>query len=687
MEYNILVVDDDVVILEQLSALLKDIAEIYLATDGQSAIALARDIQPDLVLLDLGLPDIDGYDVMRAMKSTPRLKHIPIVVITSRAHSQSQFESYEQGAIAFLNKPIDGVIRKQVLNLLESHTTAKSHDDDMEDISYRFKNLFNMLSEAVVISDPNGRIEEVNQFCLNLFGYTRNELIGQNVKILTPPEIRRQHDKFIDDYNKTGEAHLIGNPREVEAYTKSGTPLVIELNLSEYKDNHSRHYIAVIRDNTEKRQTQAQLLKSAMYDPLTGLNSIVAFNLDMAKLSSTEAVNGYIYSVLLDIDDFQSLNAVLGTARCDELLQSIAEILNTIADKFSVRAYRLMSDRFILYGLENEDTTGQENKDRLISALEKALDELVSCINYSFGITGVCLKSSLRSVQKLDIKHQLELILVAERKVGHKGRINRANPESYEKGLQLASLKLNLHNDLDTSSLSIALQPKVDMNAQINSFEALLRWENQNFPLLYLGDYIDSAEDTGAIIQVGYFVLEETCQFLSSLPLGDRKRVFINLSIRQLSAHDFLANTLDICARYDIAPYEIGFEITESTISADLAFISQKLFEIRDAGFSLAIDDFGTGQSNLRYLNRLPISQLKIDKSFIDDIKDEKERHPLIDGIYYLAHSMSLEVVAEGVETAAQVAYVSRLGVDEIQGFYFYKPMPPSRCMAILADQ
>lgn len=686
MKHKILLVDDDEIILKQLSSAFSGLADIFLATTGQTALAMARDLEPSLILLDLGLPDIDGYDVMSTIKNDDALSHIPLIVITSRSKHSDFEQSMAGGASEFLIKPLDNhFIRTRAEALLkdvEHLKTASSPDKSMS--TERFTNLVSMLSEAVIITDSDGTIELVNQFCLNLFGYEKQELIGQNVKILTPPEIAKHHDHYVQTYNKTREAHLIGNPREMAAITKSGKELFIELNLSEYAEGGVRHYLGVIRDITEKKLVQAKLLKAAMYDHLTGLNTNLALTLDLEKITSTETKQGYIYSLLLDVDDFQSLNAVVGMEVCDELLKSIAHILSHLSVTYNCRAYRLMSDRFLVYGCDEDEDRAVKHKEVLLDAINRAMNELYVTLAYSSTVTTVCLVSSLASSQVLDLKHQLELVLRTARKNGKKGQTVRASEGGYQHGLEFAALKLGLQSEVYYSELSVVLQPKVDMSGQVCSFEALLRWNNSSFEHLYLGDYIEAAEVTSAIIDIGYFVIEEVCKFLFGIPLEHRKRVFINLSIRQVSATNLLQRIQEISTRYGVSAEHLGFEITESMVATDIEIVKERLFDMQQAGYVISIDDFGTGQSNLRYLHKLPISELKIDKSFVDDVEDGYGHYPLVEGIFHLAKSINLKVIAEGVEKKEQVIYLNRLGVDEIQGYYFYRPMSIEACEELL---
>ena len=685
MAVKILIVEDDPVTQLQYSEILKKQGTVYLASSGEEAIILAMVVKPDVIFLDIELPGCNGFDVVQKLKS----KQIPASVIMITAHNTPQnfIESVNSGVSYFLTKPVHADVIEVVLsNTLQRRQQKANSLAVIKNAESKFSNIISMLSEAVVVSDEKGIIQFVNQYCLNLFGYEHEELIGKNVKILTPPSIAKQHDQYIEEYNKTRQAHLIGNPRELEAVTKSGKKLIIDLNLSEFKDSDSRYYLGVIRDVTEKREMEEKLHQAAMFDALTGLRTRLSLSLELDKVSHTELKNGFILTAMLDVDDFQTLNTVLGFKVCDELLKTIASKLRHIQNTYSHKAYRVSADRFVVLGFSTDKDEAFQNKEILLDELEQLTVDMYRAHAFTVSITCVGYVTTLSEQEDNTLTQQLELSLKSARSQGKKGQVARASQLDNNVGLQIASLKLDLASNVDENTLYIVLQPKVNKLNKISSFEALLRWQDTRYPKLNLGHYIAAAEETGAIIQVGYFVIEQTCAFLADLHPAYRKRIFINLSIRQLFDANFTSFLASICAKHNIDHQYLGFELTESMVADDIVLVSKQLQKICDLGFEIAIDDFGTGQSNLRYIHKLPISQLKIDKSFIDDITDTTVSAPLVDSVYQIAKAMNLTVVAEGVEKLEQVDYLRKLGVEEIQGFYFYKPMPVEQCKELILE-
>tara|TARA_R110002049_G_scaffold52463_2_gene146881 strand:- start:9961 stop:12033 length:2073 start_codon:yes stop_codon:yes gene_type:complete len=681
---KILIVEDEAVAIAAMKKLTGQIGETYIATTAQAALAMTYDINPDIILLDLGLPDFDGFDVISSLKSDEKYFHIPIIVITSSTDRDSHLRVIRSGADDFLSKPFDYKLLESRINALlerQERLVAPTIKARARDLESKFSNVLGMLSEAVIVSDNRGKIELVNQYCLNLFGYQRDELIGQDVNILVPFS---ESDKHLQDHNLSGHDQLVGVLKEFNVTTKLGSNLYIEINSSEYSDIEGRHFLLVIRDLTEKRAIQAALVKKTMFDSLTGLNTLTAFHLDFDKLVSTEQTQGVIYALMMDLDDFRNLNILYGHRWCDDLLIKLAGGMGNLCISNRLRAYRLMGDRFLLCAFLEDGNYAYQKSDLIESGLKELLRSIDEHLNIKLSITATSLISTMDEIKNKPLLQLLEMSLMSAKNNDDRGRFIVADDTHYSHRVDLASISQLLLADPNYFDLSVVIQPKVNIAGDITSFEILLRCNNEEYPDISLQEFIELAENTGAIIDIGYFVIKQACLFLSQISVNKRKQVSVNLSLRQLSDRHFVTKVIEICETYKVANYLIRFELTESMVADDISLIAEKLETIKQSNFSISIDDFGTGQSNLRYIHRLPMSELKIDKSFIDDIVDTNGNYPLVDSICALARSMGLTIVAEGVETYAQVQYLSRLGCDEIQGYYFYRPMPLNVCLTLI---
>lgn len=687
MDKKILIVDDEEVAVASMENLACQIGDIYIATTAQAALSMTYDIEPDIILLDLGLPDSDGFSVINSLKSNEKYFHIPIIVITSSSDRESHLRAIRCGADDFLTKPFDNKLLLSRINALferQDRFVVPTIDARSRDLESKFANVLGMLSEAVIVSDSKGKIELVNQYCLNLFGYTREELIGFDLNELIPfaDSDKLQNNNLLGPFSRPS-----GIPSQFSAKTKLGKNLSVEINSSEYSDKEGKHLLLVVRDLTEKYAIQATLLKRAMFDSLTGLNTLTAFHLDFDKLASTERTQGYIFALMVDLDDFHNLNIIYGHQWCDSLLVQLGNGIGSLGKTNRLRAYRLMGDRFLLCNFVEDGQNSYQKNDLIEHSIKDLISLVGQNLNIKLSITATSLVCTIDDLKHRPLLQLLEMSLMTAKAGLGRGGFIIADDTQYSHRIDLASISQLLLSDPHYFDLSVVMQPKVNIAGNITSFEVLLRCDYGDYSNISLQEFIKIAENTGAIIYIGYFVIKQACSFLSQLPVNMIAQVSINLSLRQLSELCFADKVVEICASYNVPNDLIRFELTESMIADDISLIAERLEILTASDFSISIDDFGTGQSNLRYIHRLPMAELKIDKSFVDDIVDAHGHYPLIDSICAMARAMGLTIVAEGVETYAQVQYLSRIGCDEMQGYYFYRPMTLDKCLALINQQ
>ncbi|EEF81155.1 putative bifunctional diguanylate cyclase/phosphodiesterase [Methylophaga thiooxydans] len=680
---KILLVDDDRILLCELKHALRDLGAVFMATSGQSAVATARDIVPDLILLDIGLPDIDGFDVMNEINHNPDLQTTNVIVITSHDTPETQMKSLTHGATDFVVKPVDhALLQVKVKNILSQRQLFEAQamskrEKEFTSLELRFQNILAMLTEAVVICDTDGKIQLVNDYCNVLFGYNDNELIGRDINILLPEKAKQTtQDKANPTYRFTGEHAMVGVIEEVEAITKTGAEVTVEINLMDYSDHKGSHYLALIRDLSEKKRTQARLLKAALYDSLSGLHSREALELDTEKMVAIGTEKSF-FACLIDIDRFHQLNSVFGHRRCNDLIRSLAKQLRRSLSDLQIRIYRIGSDVFVVKSIKPLSNHQIERyKKTLDVAFERLISSLSSDLNHRLSISAVSSLFNIDILKSGALVSMLEGALKLNKAEGYSGQIRFIEKLNYGVSSQMAELSQSLFDKVDESKLSVVYQPKVALNGKVTSSEALLRWQDEFFSPLNLGDFIYVAEDTGAIIEVGYFVVKQVCMALSELSQTGREMcVSINLSLRQLADSHLIENIVAICRDYNIEPNRITFEITESVVAENIDMVTTILFMLKEQGFSLSVDDFGTGHSNFKYIHKLPIDEIKIDKSFVDDVVDEKGFYPIVETIISMSKAMDLDVVAEGVEHQCQVDYLNKKDCDFIQGYFFYKPL------------
>jgi len=575
MTKKILIVDDEAVAIAAIKKLTSQIGDTYIATTGQAALAMTYDIHPDIILLDLGLPDFDGFDVISSLKSDEKYFHIPIIVITSSSDRESHLRAIRSGADEFLSKPFDyKLLESRINSLLErqERLVTPTINARARDLESKFANVLGMLSEAVIVSDSKGKVELVNQYCLNLFGYQREDLIGHDLNILIP---FTNNDKELHDHNLLEHDKIVGLPREFNALTKLGKNLYVEINSSEYSDIEGRHYLSVVRDLTEKRAIQASLVKKAMFDSLTGLNTLTAFHLDLDKMVSTERTQGVIFALMMDLDDFHNLNILYGHKWCDELLVKLASGLGSLCIMNRLRAYRLMGDRFLLCAFMEDGEHAYHKSELIENGIKGMIRSIDQHLNIKLSITATSLISTMDEMKHKPLLQLLEMSLMSAKKNTDRGCFIVADDTHYSHRIELASISQLLLADPNYFDLSVAIQPKVNIGGDITSFEILLRCNSEEYPNIGLQEFIELAENTGAIIDIGYFVIKQACLFLSKISINNRKKVSVNLSLRQLSDNKFVTKVVEICDIFKVANSLIRFELTESMVADDIGLVAE----------------------------------------------------------------------------------------------------------------
>lgn len=682
---RVLLIDDDSVIRSIVDRALSEIVEIKSVASGVEALELCKTWIPDIILLDLTLPDYQEFNLLKILRSDPKLLALPIFIITGQDEDKFHIGAIKAGASRFFKKPINLSLLREIValelgNLQRTNLPLPTLNDD------KYDSMIGVLSDAVIVSNEEGTILSANEHCLKLFGYTANELIGSNVSVLAPRDIQVHHDRYMRDYRETGYRNLIGKPRQLPAITKSGEQLIVELNISEYYVDTTRNFISVVRNITERVEKERN---SKFIDSLTGVSSLSGFNNDLQIImeSFDNNIPSYTIVSLIDIDGFHGLNVVFGRTYGDQLLLRLGSDLTSLKDKYNMGVYRIYGDRFMLMRHLEINSNEEFDEVRFLAELNSLISNFVDSSSASISVTGVSINYTDKEIERGEVIQYMESALDRLKRKGTSGKVVKADYEYFDDEFLVSSLAIDLARGLDRSKVSVVFQPKVNEAHEITSFEALLRWSDTRYKGLNLQHFISIAESTGRIVEIGHFVVEQSCIFLNRLDENQRKSIFVNLSVAQLSEVDLVKKVSQTLSRYNIDADLIGFELTESMVGESMGFVRNAIEAIRNAGHSVAIDDFGTGHSNLKYIHMLPVNTLKIDKSFVEDIIDPLENYPIVNTIIAMAENMGLTTVAEGVETAAQARYLFDRKVDEIQGYYFYRPLTPEQYFALYSPE
>jgi diguanylate cyclase (GGDEF)-like protein/PAS domain S-box-containing protein len=435
------------------------------------------------------------------------------------------------------------------------------------------------------------------------------------------------------------------------------------------------------RDITEQRETEQSLIKQAFHDELTGLpNKALLLDRLSHALAVSERSNQPIGVLFIDLDAFKTINDTLGHQVGDTALSKVAERLTAIVRPGDTLA-RIGGDEFVMLCAGTDGARGATAVARRILdafAMPFVLEGREIEIGASIGIaTSMGSEDPIRIIDNAD---------TAMYEAKHEGRGRFAIHDEIDQSLALERIDTEeaLRRAVENNELRLHYQPELDLDSgRIVGFEALVRWQRPDGRLIPPGEFIPLAEETGIIVEIGRWVIQEACRQASlwrvyRTPEQEPVRIWVNLSARQLGDPDlvpFVERTIEAAG---ISTDEICLEITESALMDDAHVATEQLDELRRIGISLGIDDFGTGWSQFAYLQRLPLDVLKIDRSFVSGLASDHAAATIVAAIIDLAHALGLIVIAEGVESEDQLAVLRELECDQALGFLFSKPREPS---------
>jgi diguanylate cyclase (GGDEF)-like protein len=451
----------------------------------------------------------------------------------------------------------------------------------------------------------------------------------------------------------------------------------------------AQHATSLKHANAKLQRANEQLKKQAFLDPLTNLPNRQLFEdrlahalarSERAAERGAERVPQKLAVLFIDLDGFKPVNDSFGHAAGDVVLQEAARRLQGVA-RDSDTVARVGGDEFLLL---MEDLSGLPDAvalaRRVVTALARSFDIAGQQLAISASV-GVVLHPDHGAPDKL-IAHADAAMYAAKRAGGNTCAVFESRMDAGAND-QL-SLQSDLRHAIALNQLSLHYQPKMDgQRGQIRGVEALLRWHHPTRGPVSPVVFIPLAERFGLIGAIGNWVIDEACRQMHAwADEGVRMRVAINLSVHQLREEDLVARIRDALRRHSVEPSQLLCEITESIAMEDIATTQRAFDELSQLGVFLSIDDFGTGYSSLSYLRRLPAQQLKIDRSFVNDLESSRDARAIVDAVVHLAHALDLKVVAEGVETSGQRDILLELGCDELQGYYFARPMPAADLLA-----
>lgn len=580
---DILIVDDTIENLRVLSTILtKQGYNVRKAKGGKMALKVVETLPPDLIMLDIMMADISGYEVCKKLKENPHTADIPVIFLSALDDVVDKVKAFELGGVDYISKPFQ-----------------------MEEVLIRVKNQLDLRTAQNKFSQLNSQLEQIVQ-------------------------------------ERTQQLQ---------------------------KANH-------------------RLQKIALYDSLTGLaNRNLLIEQLKQSLNLIKLNDNHQFSVLLlDCDRFKIVNDSLGHSVGNILLQKISEVLQSVLGKDDILA-RVGGDEFAILLF---DISGIEEVKEVAQNLFNLLKKPFYCnsqeifISVSIGI--VLSHSDYKDPE--NIIRDANMAMYKAKSLG-RGQYQIFTPEMYDIAQQLLILQTDLYRAVQQEEFTVHYQPIIDLKQnKIAGFEALVRWIHPEKGMICPGKFLPLAEETGLICEIGSWVMKEACSQLAQWHKQGfvELKVYINLAAQQLNQSNLVTEIDKVLTENELNTNSVKLEITESSMMQDLQTTTALLEKLWKRGIKLSIDDFGTGYSSLSQLQNFPVNTLKIDRSFLKNVDGNSDNLGLIPVILSIAEVMTMDVVAEGIETSKQLEQLRKLGCHFGQGFFFAKPLDAKTATQLIHD-
>lgn len=724
---RVLIVDDEVFYRVQLSRMVEGFGYQPVAVaSGQEALDLI-DRSFDVVLLDVLMPDLDGYETLRAIRNLPEVRDIPVVMVTSLDDLATELRAVELGASDYVTKPVRHLelrlrlanwirfkamadenyeVRKHLEGVVLELERSRAHVRDLlEDRSRRLVQTQERLAQesqslqetrmqlrlldtvmlhslqGITITDARGTIVRVNPAFTAITGYSAEEAVGQNPRILKshvhPPEFYAEMWKTLRETGMwTGE---IWNRK------KSGEVYPERLLITAFTDDAGQvtHYVAIFHDLTEFKRQEERLRFQEFHDLLTGLPNRALF-LDRVRKTLSMGRPAAVFFV--DVDNFLHVNESLGYTAGDETLRVVAKRLAAVVGPEHTVA-RLAGDEFgvLVVGFARlEDVLPLA--ERLMESFRQPVLVGGQQVVLTVSIGAALAPQDARDAEELVGRAEMAMLRI---KKSGKNQLMFFDPELAERAGEHLRKEMAIRQGLEAGEFVMYYQPKVHLaDGSLAGFEALVRWRRSDGTMVPPGEFIPLCEETGLIVELGEVIMRLVCQDMGIMArrLERSVPVAFNVSAVQFDHPHFVDVLERTVQAFGVDPGLLEVEITETSIMRDFDRALARLERLAALGFRLHLDDFGTGYASLGYLKQLPIHVLKIDQRFMRGIPGDPKDERLVRTIVDLGRNFGLQVLAEGVETADQVAFLRACGCDEAQGYYFARPMPLDQAIAFLQD-
>ncbi|MBD8532863.1 MULTISPECIES: EAL domain-containing protein [unclassified Massilia] len=683
---RVLVVDDQPVNVQLLEYLLKTTGyeNVHSTTDPRQVVSLHLKYRFDLIILDLHMPHMDGFQVMEALKPLESESWLPVLVVT--AEPDKKLAVLEAGARDFIGKPLDTVeVMTRIRNLLEvrlMHRESREYGARLERTVRertaalgRFRSAMDATSDGIFLIDAASlALVDVSDGACRMLGFSREALLR-----IDPVALGLTTKVQLERHLATNGAAHETDIAETELLRAGGEGAVpVEISWQWTEAGSSKLLIAVARDISERLQAQQHLKHLASFDALTGLPNRTLFFQNLRETIELAQDKAWRVAVLfITLDRFKIVNDSLGPKRGDELLRQFSDRLVRVREQRG-SVGRLGGDEFaVILSMTREQ---QDEAAHLANEIRESLRAPFDLEGQQAAMTasiGIAMYPD-DAVEPSTLVKYADTAMVRAKEAGRDGyRFFTAGMNVQV--LARLDLEVALRGALEGGQFVLHYQPKLDLSTgRVCGVEALLRWNRPGHGLVYPAEFVPVLEETGMVVRIGDWIIDEACRQIAEWQAqGIRDvRVAVNVSSRQFVEGDLESVVRAAIERHGIEPGMLELELTESALMTNAERTIEVLERLKKLGIRIAIDDFGTGYSSLAYLKRFPIDKLKIDIAFVRDIVTNPDDAAIALAIVSMAHSLHMQVIAEGVETRAQMAYLRRHRCDEIQGFHFSRALP-----------
>ncbi|MDO8052345.1 MULTISPECIES: putative bifunctional diguanylate cyclase/phosphodiesterase [unclassified Janthinobacterium] len=690
----VLVADDDPVMRLLMRQMLTQVGlDVIEAEDGVQALASYKHSGPDLVMLDVDMPAMDGFAVCREIRHQEVGGTVPIIMVTGGDELEAVTRAYEVGATDFISKPINWpILGHRVLYVLRaSDAIARLRIADAHNravLAAIPDTFFRLNREGFYLDYEQGHDASA--------GFSLSDCVGSHIRDVLPPEIA---------------ARLLDKAHAVLATQHIGS---VDYTLTH--EDSTRHFearlvatgadevLGLVRDISERKRTEEQIRRLAYCDSLTGIPNRQAFleTLERELLRSKEHDKKFAV-LFMDLDAFKRINDTLGHDVGDHLLKVVSERLRETI-RPSDLVLRAEHEFETTFGGNNLARLGGDEFTILIPDLERVEDALnvahrvKEAMRRPFMIEGheIFVTASIGiSLYPEDGEDCNSLLKYADTAMYHAKNCGKNNAKLYSSSLTMeimshVKMEVGLRKALQNNELYLLYQPQIDVpSTQIVGVEALVRWRHPERGIISPTEFIPLAEETGLIVPIGEWVLRTACNQAKAWQSdgGRAIRMAVNLSAKQFKDENLMQIVLSVLADTGLDARLLELELTEGTLMDDARATMVTLEQLRGIGVYLSIDDFGTGYSSMNYLKRFDVRALKIDKSFIAGLPQDTENAAITRAIIAMAHGLKMVVVAEGVETDEQLLMLEEYGCDMAQGYFLGHPSPHDTITAMLARQ